>query len=59
MTDPALKLRWYRLTPHRIVVGLLIVEGLLWLSERFQWFGFGCTREMQGAIYDKEFECHN
>ena len=21
-------------------IGLLVVEGLLWLSERFQWFGF-------------------
>jgi len=39
MTDPAPKPCWYRLTPDRIVIGLLIVEGLLWLSERFQWFG--------------------
>jgi hypothetical protein len=32
--------RWYRLTPDRLVIGLLIVECLLWLSERFQWFTF-------------------
>ena len=32
--------RWYRPTPDRLVIGLLIVECLLWLSERFQWFGF-------------------
>ena len=29
--------RWYRLTPDRFVIGLLIVECLLWLSERFRW----------------------
>ncbi len=38
MTDPAPKTRWYRLTPDRLVIGLLFVECLLWLSERFQWF---------------------
>ena len=32
--------RWYRLTPERVVVALLAVEGLLWLSERFRWFSF-------------------
>ena len=31
---------WYRLTPDRFAIGLLVVECLLWLSERFQWFGF-------------------
>ena len=31
-------LRWYRLTPDRVVVGLLILEGLLILSEWFGWF---------------------
>ena len=31
---------WYRLTPDRLVIGLLAVECLLWLSERFQWFAF-------------------
>ena len=28
--------------PHAVwlIFGLLVVEGLLWLSERYQWFGF-------------------
>jgi hypothetical protein len=49
--DDDLKSRWYRLTPDpvvsrllvvngRFVLGLLVLECLLWLSERFQWFGF-------------------
>ncbi|MGD0899850.1 MAG: hypothetical protein ABR915_18615 [Thermoguttaceae bacterium] len=32
--------RWYRLTPDRLIVGLLALEGFLFLSERFRWFGF-------------------
>ena len=33
--------RWFRPTPGRLVLlVLLAVEGLLWLSERFQWFAF-------------------
>ena len=32
--------RWFRVTPDRLVIGLVAVECLLWLSERFQWFGF-------------------
>ncbi len=40
MADGRSKPRWYRLTPDRFVIGLLVVEGLLWLSERFQWFSF-------------------
>ena len=32
--------RWYRLTPDRVVVAMLLAEGLLWLSERFRWFPF-------------------
>jgi len=39
MTDPK-PTRWYRLTPDRLIIGLLVVEGLLWLSERYRWFGF-------------------
>ena len=35
------KPRWYRLTPDRLVLFLLAVEGLLWLSERFQLFPKG------------------
>jgi hypothetical protein len=41
MTDAAPKPRWFRLTPDRLVIGLLVVEGLLWLSERFEWFPKG------------------
>jgi hypothetical protein len=29
--------RWYRLTPDRLVVLLLAVEGLLWLAQRLGW----------------------
>jgi hypothetical protein len=32
--------RWLRVTPDRIVTGLLAVEGALWLSEQFHWFPF-------------------
>ena len=32
--------RWYRLTPGRVVVLLLALEGFLILSERFEWFAF-------------------
>lgn len=32
--------RWYRLTPDRFLIALLLVQGLLWLSERFRWFPF-------------------
>ena len=29
--------RWFQPTPGHVVVGLLAVECLLWLSERFRW----------------------
>jgi hypothetical protein len=32
--------RWFHLTPGRLLVVLLAVEGFLWLSGRFQWFAF-------------------
>lgn len=32
--------RWLRFTPDRLILGLLAVEGFLWLSERFRWFPF-------------------
>ena len=32
--------RWFHLTPGHLLVGLLAVEGLLLLSERFHWFPF-------------------
>jgi hypothetical protein len=37
---PNPKLRWYRLTPDRLVPGLLAVEALLLLSEWGGWFPF-------------------
>ena len=40
MTTPAPKPRWYRLTHDRFLIGLLVVECLLWLSEWFQRFPF-------------------
>jgi hypothetical protein len=35
------KRRWYRVTPDRMVWLLLVVEGLLWLAERFHGFPKG------------------
>ena len=40
MTDPTATRRRFCPTPAWLVLGLLVVEGLLWLSERFQWFWF-------------------
>ena len=40
MTDPSPTRRHFRPTPVWLIYGLLVVEGLLWLSERFQWFAF-------------------
>jgi len=40
MTDTTPKARWFYPTPSWFLIGLLIVECLLWLSERFQWFTF-------------------
>lgn len=37
MSDHAFQPRWYRFTPDRLVIGLLILECLLWLSERLDW----------------------
>ena len=37
MTMPTPHSRWYRLTPDRLILVLLAVEGLLWLSERLGW----------------------
>ena len=34
------KLRWFHPTPGRLLIVLLAVEGVLLLSERFQWFPF-------------------
>ncbi len=34
------KRHWFHFSPDRFVVGLLLMVGLLWLSDRFQWSGF-------------------
>jgi len=34
------KRRWFRFSPDRLVISSLLVVCLLWLSDRFQWFGF-------------------
>jgi len=34
------KLRWYRLTPDRLLIALLPIVAFLFLSERFRWFAF-------------------
>jgi hypothetical protein len=39
-TPSKLVRRWFHVTPDRFVVGLLLMQCLLWLSERFQWFRF-------------------
>ena len=38
--DAPTQTRWFHLTPGRFVIGLLAVEGLLWLSDRFGWLGW-------------------
>jgi len=40
MPEARPKRRWYHITPDRLIVGLLAVEGFLLLSEWFQWFAF-------------------
>ncbi len=37
MTEASPTRRWYRLTPDRLVLLLLVVECLLWLSDRLGW----------------------
>ena len=38
MTDPISTRRRFFPTPAWLIFGLLVVEGLLWLSERYRWF---------------------
>ncbi len=38
MADPTAKPRWFRLTPGCCVLGLLVLEGFLLVSEHFRWF---------------------
>jgi hypothetical protein len=40
MTSPTSTRRRLRPTPSCLIFGLLVVEGLLWLSERYQWFWY-------------------
>jgi hypothetical protein len=35
------QLRWFRLTPGRFVPALLLIESLLWLTDRFGWWHKG------------------
>jgi hypothetical protein len=43
MTTPEPSRRWYRLTPGRLLVVLLAVEGILWLANWLRWLpkGYG------------------
>jgi hypothetical protein len=50
MANAALKPRWYRITPDRLIFGLLVVEGLLWLSERYRWFWFNSHKGWTALI---------
>ena len=40
MTADPIPTRRLSPTPAWLIFGLLVVEGLLWLSERYQWFWF-------------------
>jgi hypothetical protein len=40
MTSTTPQPRWFHPTPAWLIFGLLVVEGLLWLSERYRWFWF-------------------
>ena len=40
MTSPTPTHRRFSPTPDWLIFGLLVVEGLLWLSERYRWFWF-------------------
>jgi hypothetical protein len=44
MTPPTPKHRWYHLTPDRFFIGLLVVQVLLFLSDRFDWLPFNEQR---------------
>jgi hypothetical protein len=38
MSEETRKRRWYHPTPDRFLIGLLVVQVFLFLSDRFQWF---------------------
>lgn len=44
-TVPPPKRRWYHMTPDRVVIAFLAVEVLLWLFDRFHWFGFNKDKD--------------
>ena len=45
MVDTAAReIRWFHFKPGRLVIVPLIVDGLFWLSEHFQWFGFNAHK---------------
>jgi hypothetical protein len=56
MTTTEPKRRWYRLTPDRFFVGLLVVEAVLLLSERFQWFPFQDTAAERSGEFPSSVE---
>lgn len=39
-TTQSPKCRWFHLTPARLLIISLLVEGILMMSDRFQWFAF-------------------
>ncbi len=41
MNDASNIPKWYAVTLDRVLVGLLLVEGLLFLSDQYDWFA--CT----------------
>jgi hypothetical protein len=46
MPDRKPTLRWYHLTPGRFLIGLLVVQVFLLLSERLQWFVFNVAERI-------------
>ena len=50
MTNPTPQRRRFSPTPAWLLYGLLAVEGLLWLSERYTWFWFNEKKGWTGLI---------
>ncbi len=44
------KRRWYRVTPNRIVTGLVVAQCVLWPAEAFEWLGKGWSAFIAVAI---------
>ena len=49
MTDPSASPPLLPAGPAWLIYGLLVAEGLLWFSERFQWFSFNERKGVYGA----------